>query len=523
MGENLNLYSTIYNANIGKIEFENVSVDVLDITRLHSALPYSRVPQLGDLSIKNCENLIQFVSTIRNSANNSGDFTDNSFKNIVIENCQNLMFIEVHNAIEDLQIINCPNITSLSGLKYSNIYNVSHLINEGHFNKQKDCYGLFRCLNNLEETSLVIDRKFFSQATNISSICYGGVKNSKLTNLTISNFKDGTNILAENVVTNSFIQRLTFENCYKECLKISNILCENLQELIIKDSNLSLSGISNESIYGNFRRLECINSLESLKTISNFSKIPNIEYISTSKEAAIAVNKMTNVEYGYKLHFYEDMEAPLYMSLHSTSRTEYITNQLNLSFIGRDISQLSKQSDVVKNYKGIREVRFVCNPNIAPSTGNFSISINIIGAKNVYIEDLNYWNTTTISIIASGAMTKGTIDEHMLFPQNMYLGDVGKVYNIYTQSFNIEYSDPEYFQELSFTNFGGKYNNSKLYLENLPALTQNCLTNIITNGIVNLAETEMTGNIHLCNRQMMNLTDSVKNLATEKGWIITEV
>ena len=105
----------------------------------------------------------------------------------------------------------------------------------------------------------------------------------------------------------------------------------------------------------------------------------------------------------------------------------------------------------------------------------------------------------------------------------MDLGSIDTSQNLYTLKYNIEYTDPEYFQELSFTNFGVKYNSSKLYLENLPALTQNCLTNIITNGIINLTEVGKTGDIHLCNRQMMNLTDSVKNLAAEKGWIITEV
>lgn len=483
--------------------------------------------------------------------------TDYPLTDVDIQDCNRLRTINIGSSKRDLQhinIINCPSFTdmtylldyctniksvnfkNLSGVisavytfDNSNIMDATDILTNSNFINLQNCYSMFEGCDKIQEVTL--DGNSLPSLKDISSMF---INAHYLSNVTFQNFINHNNINTHSFGVNTYVKNLNFINCSANSINVQNMFyaysdshLQSIEELVLDNCMINLNPICyaigrSEGKY--LKNITVNGDFVPFKNSYFLKNCENLEYVFSNEQYPLYMSLWGNNVSKYQINAFTNKDIYLYLNTSSS----YIQDT-SIPFMGRDLSKLA-QFDVeqLNSYSGIKKIIYV--PNIPTTNGSnktFNI-MDIVGAREVEVKNLDLINNLkNISIIASGTVNKNSLDNYVLKNQTINLGSLNKIDTLYTKYDN-SLSKPNYIQDLQFTNFGKAYvdgfrTEATLKIENLPALTSNCLANIIENGLYNLAESSLTGNVYMCNEQTSRLTEDNLTLLNAKGWTLQEV
>lgn len=476
------------------------------------------LPKLNCMCFNNCNEM----STLTLYTNIAPNLT-----NVSIKNCNKLQTIYFYNKgnIENVEIVNCLRLMSLSGMQNTRITNIQNLLDV--CKAGTSFQGMFSHMTTVTQENLIVDGNILQNAVSFYSTFYNWGQ-SGVNNFIIKNFENNRNVNLGGVIAKSKFNKITFENIgYNAFSNAQYAGTENPSEYSIKEysfnnCNYDIGSLINGAFSISLENMFVANQAQNTIICKTgvFRNSGELKYITTNENILLAVSCWSDsIDVSkYSLNFYKDIDEPLYLTLfHNNS---YTKPDVFLPTVGRKQEILSLiPEDELKAFSGINNVIFDYT-NLA-KTGE--IRFIPIGAKNFTFKNIGM-TADAIQINALGRLSEVSLDKYMMVNTNISFGDVSNIRYISANYHNSQYLKPDYIKEISFTNFGQGYIDSKytsrphLNFVYLTGLNQGCLENIITNGIVNLAAASKTGNIYLSNAQMTNLTESTKNLAQEKGW-----
>lgn len=483
--------------------------------------------------------------------------TDYPLTDVDIQDCNRLRTINIGSSKRDLQhinIINCPSFTdmtyllnyctniksvnfkNLSGVisavytfDNSNIMDATDILTNSNFINLQNCYSMFGSCDKIQEVTL--DGNSLPSLKDISSMF---INAHYLSNVTFKNFINHNNIDTHAFGVNTYVKNLNFINCSANSINVQNMFyaysdshLQSIEELVLDNCMINLNPICyaigrSEGKY--LKNITVNGDFVPFKNSYFLKNCENLEYVFSNEQYPLYMSLWGNDVNKYQINAFTNKDIYLYLNTSSS----YIQDT-SIPFMGRDLSKLAQFNvEQLNSYSGIKKIIYV--PNIPTTNGSnktFNI-MDIVGAREVEVKNLDLINNLkNISIIASDAVNKNSLDNYVLKNQTINLGSLNKIDTLYTKYDN-SLSKPNYIQDLQFTNFGKAYadglrTEATLKIENLPALTSNCLANIIENGLYNLAGSSLTGNVYMCNEQTSRLTEDNLTLLNAKGWTLQEV
>lgn len=558
-------YSTNFSGN--KVLIENIGIkdlsNMFEKTTLEEVTFNNlyKVEKISGNVFYNCDTLKKL--NIYNSSVSDMNLYKNrslleySLTDVDIQDCNRLRTINIGSSKRDLQhinIINCPSFTdmtyllnyctniksvnfkNLSGVisavytfDNSNIMDATDILTNSNFINLQNCYSMFGSCDKIQEVTL--DGNSLPSLKDISSMF---INAHYLSNVTFQNFINHNNINTHAFGVNTYVKNLNFINCSANSINVQNMFyaysdshLQSIEELVLDNCMINLNPICyaigrSEGKY--LKNITVNGDFVPFKNSYFLRNCESLEYVFSNEQYPLYMSLWGNDVNKYQINAFTNKDIYLYLNTSSS----YIENT-SIPFMGRDLSKLA-QFDVeqLNSYGGIKKIIYM--PNIPTTNGSnktFNI-MDIVGAREVEVKNLDLINNLkNISIIASGAVNKNSLDNYVLKNQTINLGSLNKIDTLYTKYDN-SLSKPNYIQDLQFTNFGKAYidgfrTEATLKIENLPALTSNCLANIIENGLCNLAESSLTGNVYMCNEQTSRLTEDNLTLLNAKGWTLQEV
>ena len=558
-------YSTNFSGN--KVLIENIGIKDLSNMFAKTTLEevtfnnLYKVEKISGNVFYNCDTLKK-LNIYNSSVSDMNLYKDRSLPDcsltdVDIQDCNRLRTINIGSSKRDLQhinIINCPSFTNmtyllnyctniksvnfknLSGVisavytfDNSNIMDATDILTNSNFINLQNCYSMFGSCDKIQEVTL--DGNSLPSLKDISSMF---INAHYLSNVTFQNFINHNNINTHAFGVNTYVKNLNFINCSANSINVQNMFyaysdshLQSIEELVLDNCMINLNPICYAIGRSEGKYLKNITVNGDFVPFTNSYFLRNcesLEYVFSNEQYPLYMSLWGNDVNKYQINAFTNKDIYLYLNTSSS----YIQDT-SIPFMGRDLSKLA-QFDVeqLNSYSGIKKIIYV--PNIPTTNGNnktFNI-MDIVGAREVEVKNLDLINNLkNISIIASDAVNKNSLDNYVLKNQTINLGSLNKIDTLYTKYDN-SLSKPNYIQDLQFTNFGKAYvdgfrTEATLKIENLPALTSNCLANIIENGLCNLAESSLTGNVYMCNEQTSRLTEDNLTLLNAKGWTLQEV
>lgn len=543
-------------AQFSNNKFELSNVGIKDATRMFKST------LLEEIEICNCGNLqllnSAFIScdaldTLKIDNCNIESFTidatglnTTNLKTISIKNCHNLRTISVNkNSLQKAEILNCSNLTSITGI-FNGCKNLTSVSLNNCSNIQ---LAISAFENTLIQNATILTDKTYNQLTNCNDMFYNctqitevalngenlpAIRDfsyafkgcSNLKDVIIKNFNSNLNIKVDSMFALTAIKNLSFINCGTNSLFINNsfidddIGAKNIEEIFLDNSMININGILDSIHTSSTSNLKNIfingDFIPFGNSVGIFSKCNNLEYVFNNEEYPLTLYCWHGSQYQMNAFVGKD----LYLLASS--------GQLHsMNFIGRDATKLSQfPISQLQAYEGINKITYIYDKN-SLGFSHFELE-NLAGVKKIEIKNLNTVNNCRcINLDFSGAAGESSLDNYVLKNLSINLGDISRIQTLYTYH-NLLPSKANYIYDLQFTNCGqghidGIRSSTYLYIENLPALTQNCLVNIIENGLCNLAEHSLTGNIRMCNEQVEKLTEDNLALLSAKGWTLKKV